>query len=297
MHHMENWDDLRVFLATARAGSSRASGKALGINQSTVSRRVRRLEERSAARLFDRRSHGLVLTEAGEELLDLASDVEERIAALHRRLHGRDSHLAGPLRLSMPDLMVAPCAPHLARFANLYPQIEVEVIVDNGFANLTRREADLALRIASDPPVQLVGRRISRVMCAIYGAVAYTDAMSLPIDPSAVNWVRWDESWRTLPWERWIDAHVAPEQVRARVNTSLAHGELLAAGVGVGLALCCTGDVDPRLRRASTTIDFGLYLWLLAHEDLKRTARIRALLRFLGDALTAERPLFLVDSV
>jgi DNA-binding transcriptional LysR family regulator len=291
---MENWDDLRLFLSTARAGSSRQAGRELGINQSTVSRRIRLLEERTATRLFDRRPGGLVLTEAGEELLALAGAVEERVADVDRRLQGRDETLNGQVRVSLPDMFVGAVAAQIAGFALVYPDIEVEVIVDNENARLTHREADLALRIASAPPEQLVGRRIAPLGFAIYGARGMEVAR--PLDPSALPWVRWEERWNYFPAERWLDKHVSPEQVRARVNTSHAQAELVAAGVGVGIAPCYTGDVDPRRVRLSETMDFKLVLWLLTHEDLRRTGRVLALMRFLGDALTADRKRFMGES-
>ncbi len=290
---MENWDDLRIFLVTARTGSSRASARQLGINQSTVSRRIRQLEERSAARLFDRRPSGLVLTEAGEELLVLATEVESRVDDVDRRLQGRDVELRGTVRLSMPDMMVQPVAPHLARFAVACPAIDVEVIVDNALVSLSHREADLVLRLSTNPPSQLVGRRIAPLRVAIYGSATATAGLSLPLDPSGVDWVRWDEVWRVLPTEAWIDAHVAPEQVRACINTSFAHTELLAAGIGVGIAPCMISDADPRLRRLCPPMDFGLVLWLLTHSDLMHTGRVRALLRFLGDALSQDRDAYI----
>ncbi|MEM7158509.1 MAG: LysR family transcriptional regulator [Myxococcota bacterium] len=289
---MENWDDLRLFLATARAGSSRGGAEELGVNQSTISRRISGLEKRLAVRLFDRNPSGLELTAAGQELLILATEVEEGIDALDRRLQGRDLELRGPVRLSLPDVFVAPTAGHLARFAAQYPQIELEVMVDNSVVSLTQREADLALRMAGSPPQQLVGRRISPVKMAIYGAVEYLRGREEPIDPATLDWVRWDEEWRGAPPEAWIDANVPPEKTRGRINTSLGHAELVAQGVGVGIKLCYSGDADPRLRRVGEPFDFGFGLWLLTHEDLRSTARVRALMRFLGDALAAERPRF-----
>ncbi len=290
---MQNWDDLRVFLSTARAGTSRAAAKHLGINQSTVLRRIQRLEERAGTRLFDRQPSGLVLTDSGAELVGLAVVIEDNIAAVDRRLQGRDTSLEGAIRLSMPDMMVGPTAPHLARFSEQYPRIEIDAFVDNDVVSLNHREADLVLRLGPSPPDELLGRRISPVPFAIYGSHDYLDGRDEHADPSSLDWVRWEESARDFPAERWIDSHVAPEQVRSRINTSLAHSELVAAGIGVGLQACYVGGADVRVRRLGGTIDFGLVLWLLTHADLMQTARVRALLRFLGDALTAERARFL----
>lgn len=297
---MDNWDDLRVFLAAARGGSSRAAAEALGINQSTVSRRMRSLEERAGVRLLDRSSTGFSLTEAGAELLELAEGMERAVSEVERRLHGRDLELEGSVRLSLPDFLLSGVAAHLASFATDYPRIEVELIVDNGFVNLTRREADLALRLAASPPEHLVGRRVASLAMAVYGAAGYVDALrvrgAVEDQLRAAAWVRWDEPWQGSPPERWIDAHAPGAPIRSRVNTSAAHSELLAAGLGLGIAPCFSGDTDPRLVRLvdgeGASLEFGFGLWILTHADLRTTARVRALMRHLGDALAAQRPRF-----
>lgn len=289
---MQNWDDLKLFLAAARAGNSRAGAEALGINQSTVSRRITQLEHRSGVRLFDRGPGGLTLTEAGAELVELAEEVEASIDTVDRRLEGRDLELVGTVRLSMPDFLVRAVAPHLARFGADYPQIAIDVLVSNGLVDLSQREAELALRLADNPPPQLVGRRIARTRMAVYGSAAYVADAPSPVAVEHLHWIRWTERWRGSAVERWIDEHVAAERVRARVDTSVAHTEMIAAGVGVGFLPCFGGDADDRLVRIGERQDFGLSLWLLTHADLKRTARVRTLLRFLSDALSLERSRF-----
>ncbi|MFT7625752.1 MAG: DNA-binding transcriptional LysR family regulator [Myxococcota bacterium] len=290
---MHDWDDLRVFLATARSGSSRAGARRLRLNQSTVSRRVAQLEERLAVRLFDRQPGGLALTEAGTELLQLATEVEERMDTLNRRLHGRDEALGGVVRVSLPDFAVKPVVSHLGAFADLYPRIDVEVIVDNGLANLSHREADLVLRLATSPRPQLIGRRIASVRLAVYGSTEYLKGRQWPTDVTRLDWIRWDHPWHQAPMERWIEQNVPEDRVRGRINTSLAHAEIIASGLGVGFKPCYAGDADPRLERAGPPVDFGLALWLLTHDDLKNNARVRALMRFLGDALAKERLRFI----
>lgn len=286
---MQSWDDIRIFLALARAGTSRAAADSLGVNQSTVSRRLARLEQDAGVRLFERLPGGLVLTAAGEELLASAEHIDDAVADLDRRLLGRDTQLRGRVRLSMPDFMVGPTAPILARLGARYPAITIELMVDNGYVDLTHREADLALRLSTSAPDQLVGRRLAPARAAIYGAPAYLDAQPQPLDPTRMDWLGWDEPWRGIPPERWMSANLEPHRVRARVNTNLALCELSAAGLGVAFQLCFTGDADPRLRRVGDPWDFGLSLWLLTHADLRSTARIRALMRGLGDALADQR--------
>jgi DNA-binding transcriptional LysR family regulator len=289
---MHDWDDLRIFLVAARTGSARAAARALGLNQSTVSRRLTRMEEKLGVRVFDRRPYGFELTDSGAELLQLAGEVEAQMDTVNRRLHGRDLSLRGRVRLSVPDFAIRPVAQHVGEFAKQFPRIEVELIADNGFARLAQREADLVLRLSASPRPQLVGRRIGPVRAAVFCAPDYLDGRAKPTELRTLDWVRWDEPFCEFPTERWVTDNVPPERVRARINTSDAMTELLAGGVGVGFKVCYAGDADPRLCRASAPYDFGLTLWLLTHDDLKGSGRVRALLRFLGDALAIDQNRF-----
>lgn len=294
---MENWDDLRLFLATARAGSSRGAAALLDVNQSTVSRRIAQLEERAEARFFDRRPQGFVLTAAGQELLELAESIERSIETAQREIAGRDIRMEGSVRLSLPDFLVPSVSQHLPAFVEANPRIGVELVVDNGLLDLSQRQADLVFRLAQSPDAELVGHRVSPVAMAVYGCATADSSAARPVDFSALPWVRWDHAWRETPPERWIDERVAATQVRARVNNSATHSALIAAGLGVGLAPCFFCDNDPRLVRLASPMQFGLSVWLLTHADLRKTGRVRALMRFLRAKLSAEPARFAGSAV
>jgi DNA-binding transcriptional LysR family regulator len=285
---VNDWDNLRLFLSLARTGTSRAAGRQLGINQSTVSRRLSRLEADAGVQLFERHRGGLRLTEDGHELLASAERIEDEFAVLGRQVLGRDQRLSGRIRFSLPDLMVAPVAPILVEFGRRYADIELELVVDNGYVDLTRREADVAIRLGVTMPEHLVGRRIAKSAAAIYAAPTYLETCEDPTDPKSFDWVRWDEAWRNIPPERWMDDNVAECRVQARVNTNQTMVELLASGAGAGFQLCYTADRDPRLRRVGAPFDFGLSLWVLTHEDVRATARISAFTSFLSESLSAD---------
>ena len=269
------WDDIRIFLAVARTGTSLGASKKLGINQSTVSRRLKSFEEDAGVSLFERGASGFALTEAGQEMLEAAEEIEEKFAILSRRVLGRDVRLTGKIRLSLADFLMAPMAPVLAAFGEAYQEIELEVNISNGLVSLGKREADVLLRLAGTAPEHLVGRRISNVSLAIYGAPAYLNRVD-QTDLSQLHWIRWNEAWRDTPIERWIQRHGSTNQGRAWINSGLAQTELIAAGLGVGFQLCRTAKFDARLVRIGDPIPLDLSLWLLTHEDLRRTARISA---------------------
>ena len=286
-----NWDDIRLFLSVARSDTSREAATELGINQSTVSRRLKQLEQSTGAQLFDRRTVGLRLTDAGREMVGVAERIEEEFALLDRQVLGRDVRLSGRIRFSLPDMMMTAAAPILAEFGQRYPTIETEVSVENGFINLTHREADIALRLTSEAPEHLVGRRIASARIAVYGADDYLAAQPDRQDLVRLDWVRWDEPWRDVAPERWLTANIPAERIRARVNTNLAQTELIASGLGVGFQLCYSGDADSRLTRVGDAFDFGLAIWLLTHEDLRHTARISAFMTFVCESLSSQRGL------
>lgn len=254
-----------------------------------MSRRVKQLERNAGVQLFERRKVGLQLTEAGREMVGVAERIEEEFALLDRQVLGRDARLSGRIRVSVPDLLVSAAAPLLTAFGQRYPAMSAEVSVDNGYVNLTHREADVALRLVDSPPDHLVGRRIAAARLAVYGAPAYLAGQPEPPNLARLDWIGWEEPWRGLAPERWLAAHVPPGRIRVRVNTNLAQAELIASGLGVGFQFCYTGDADPRLRRVGEPFDFGLSIWLLTHEDLRGTARIGAFMSFVGEALGRQR--------
>jgi DNA-binding transcriptional LysR family regulator len=283
---MRDWDDARLFLAVARNGTSRAAAKQLGVNQSTISRRLRQLERRGGVQLFERRAKRLFLTDAGLETVEVATRIEEQFALLERRVLGRDTRLSGSIRFTLPDFMTAPVSPMLADFRRRHPNIELEMFVDNGYVSLTHRQADVALRLGTQVPEHLVGRRIARVGSGVYGSAAHTYDCD---DLARNDWVRWDEDWRNIPPEKWIDENIPKSRIAARVNTNRAHLELIAAGVGIGLQACYIADADPRVRLLARIGSFSLSLWLLTHEDIRSTARVRAFMSSLGDSLMRDK--------
>lgn len=286
-----NWDDVRIFLALAQAGTTTEAAAGLGINQSTVSRRLKQLEADAGVALFERRSRGLKLTEAGREMLDHAEDIAARFADLGRGLVGRDVQLAGTIRVSVGDFLVEPLTPALAEFGIRYPDIEVQLAVTSETVNLDRREADVIFRLSGAPPEHLYGRRIATAGMAVYGSESHLEQLDR-VGLAGLDWIRWGHQWSEIAPELWIEANIPAGRCRARIDSGFAARELIAAGLGVGFQLCRTADLDPRLRRLSEAFDFGMSLWLLTHRDLRRTARVAALMSSVGDALIAQRRSF-----
>lgn len=287
--------DLRTLLAIAREGTLAGAARRLRVNHSTVFRRLTAIEARLGTRLFERQGASYATTAAGEDLLRTAERVEAEVEALERRLSGQDLRLTGSLRLTAPDdlaeVMVMPC---LADFGRRYPDITVELIIDNRMLNLTRREADIALRPTRHPPETLAGRRIAKLASGIYGAAAPPQPPAAAGKPwSEQRWIAWEEGAGPPAWVRWLDDNADGHAIAYRSNSLLNQASAARAGLGLALLPCFLGDSLPGLRRvAPPPPELTTELWLLTHPDLQRTARIRVLLDLLYDRLRQQRGLF-----
>ena len=279
-----DWDDLRFVLAVARGGSLSAAARTLGVNHSTVHRRLAGLEGRLAIRLFDRDGGRHKPTAEGADLLASAERVETEMHALGRRLAGRDLRLTGRVSLTAPDDIANLLLPEpLARFRAAYPGVALELLVDNRMLSLTRREADVAIRPTSAPPETLIGRKIGLLTNAVYRR-----RDSEPSNPGETEtaWISWEEGAGPVSTHRWLAGRVPDSAVVYRSNSLLHQQVACRAGIGAALLPSFLGDPDPALVRAEGFDDLPTTdLWLLTHPDLRRTARVRALLDHLYTAL------------
>ncbi|WP_448208066.1 LysR family transcriptional regulator [Azospirillum sp. sgz302134] len=292
MNEQDNWDDLRYLLAVARHGSLSKAARALGVNHSTVLRRVTALEEAMGVRLFDKLPGGYVLTAAGDEMQRVALKVEEDLAAANRRLSGRDTQIGGTLRVTTVDILALHILPrHVAAFRERHPALRIDVIVAEASLSLTRREADVAIRSTNRPPENLVGRAVAGLAFAVYGAETYLErAAGLGDDLTRHGWVGLDESFDHTGMMRWLKRTVPADRIGHRMNSVAAAFQMVRAGGGLGLLPCGLADRDPGLRRIGGLVEeVFTKLWLLTHEDLRHMGRVRAFLDFMSDAFAEER--------
>ncbi|MDZ4348403.1 MAG: LysR family transcriptional regulator [Xanthomonadaceae bacterium] len=292
---MNDWDDLRVFLAVARHGSLSAAAVRLNVNHSTVSRRLAAFEARLGARLFDRMPDGLVLASAGSDMLETAERIEADFAALGRRLADRDSTPSGVLRVTAPEALVARVLlPQLPEFNRRFPDIEVGLIAADEPLSLYRREADVAVRATRRPPETLVGRRLCGQAMALYGADRYLESTigSARRLPRRVElaWIgRVDDP---AP-PGWVQAHLPRARLGCRVDSKLAALAAVKAGLGVAPLPCRLGDDDADLRRLPGIASWtDIDIWLLSHPDARNNARVAAYRQFAVELFEAEKDLF-----
>ncbi|MGK7934484.1 MAG: LysR family transcriptional regulator [Xenococcaceae cyanobacterium] len=282
-----DWNDLRYVKAIADAGNVAEAANKLNLHQSTVFRRLNSLEKNLGVRLFERLPSGYVMTEAGEDFCQAAERIEADISALNRRISGQDMRPRGIIRVTMADaLLVKLLSPCLAEFRLKYPEIELEVLVSKDVLNLTKRDADIAIRTTTKPLETLVGRRVSSVAMAVYGSKEYLKTHPNLSNLNRHDWVGFDESVIDSATARWLKQTIPDIKLQYRFNTCI--GILAAVNENVGLALlpCYLGDSDPNLIRVSLPIPaLEKELWILTHEDLRYVTRISTFIDFVASFL------------
>jgi DNA-binding transcriptional LysR family regulator len=272
-----DWVHLRFFVAAASAKSLSGAARYLGVNQTTVARRLESLERELGVRLFDRTSAGMVATPEGAEMLRMAERVGDDIAALERRVLGKDARLIGELRVTTVDLIALFEASLFEGFTRRYPDVALELGVGDVPRNLTRREADVAIRWTDSPPQHLVGQRVVRAEYALYGAVSLLERFPRDAALRDYPWLAGDEAAEARLTTAWMRQHVPQSRLACRYDSAIAMHAGVRAGTGLGFLPCAYGDADPALRRMrSVEPGFGMDIWVLTHPDLRGTARVRA---------------------
>lgn len=285
-----SWDEFRLVKSIADARSLAGAAELLGVNQSTVFRRLAAVEAAVGARLFERSRAGYEPTAAGEEMIALATTMADSITEFERRVAGRDIKPTGELSVTTPEALGQHFMPAIvAQFQALNPGVVVELILSNQTLSLSRRDADIAIRLTNDPPETLVGRRICTGRWGIYCRRDVAAALGAgPID--SVAFIGFGGGFGTASGRRWIEANVRPERLAAKVNSVYCMLELALQGFGAALLPCFLGDRSPDLARIGYPLpELDVGLWMLTHSDLRRSARVRAFMDFAGAELAKHR--------
>lgn len=287
-----DWDDFRLVQAIAETQSLNGAAEKLGLNHSTVFRRLGAIEEAIGQKLFDRLRAGYEPTAIGVDMAALADRMRADVAEFERRLAGCDPLPAGDLRLATNDTLATYLMPELAAgFRARYPQVRLDLVVADRASNLARREADVALRATASPLETLVGRRIAELRWGVY---ATPDMIARHPDPDVdgAPWVGYGEAMHALPIARQLDDRVSAERIVYRTSSIVGQVEAAAAGLGFATLPCFVGDRNPDVRRVGAPYDIGRALWILTHQDLRQSARVRAFMEYFGDELSKRKKLF-----
>jgi DNA-binding transcriptional LysR family regulator len=294
---MFDWNDLRYFLAVARHGSTLAAAKALRTSQSTVQRRLAELEKKIGRELVQRHATGYRLTEFGRQMLPHAERVEHAVQALDQQRSAIERGEFGIVRLTCPEPIIARLAGSglLDRFHERNPNLRVEFVMSDKYIDLSRGDADVALRSGDTDDEVLVGRKVADSFWAVYATPAYLAARGKPesvADLARHAMVGLDESMSDHRAAKWLRDCVPGAEIAARSNSVL--GLVSAAKSGIGLAPLPTaiGDNEPALEKVLGPIPELTRSWrLLAHPDLRHTPRVSAFFDFINDEISSLRPI------
>lgn len=283
------WDDLQTFATVHRTGSNSAAARELGLTHATVGRRLRDLEAATGASLFERDDSGLVLTAVGQKVLATAEAMDTAAAGLARQLMGEDSALHGRVRLTCTEGFGTELLPrHLPALQARHPGIELELLIDSRTLSLTRRRADMAIRLARPVEENLITRQLAEIPYRLCCAPALRSAMSDALrDRQPVPLCRFDASLAEIPESRWLDEHLPTARTVLRSNSLRTLAQACAAGVGIALlplntgqrlALAMLDTPSPPLRSA----------WLAYPSEYRRVPRIRAVADWLTETFRIE---------
>ena len=288
---MLDWNDLRYFLAVANGGSTLAAGRALHVSQTTVARRIAALEEALGIQLFDKRQAGYALTPAGEGLLDHARQVEASANAFADAAGAHGRELRGTVRITSEDIYGTGLLSSLLRdLHELHPEIMIDLDMVQEMRDLGKGEADIALRSSSKhQPAGLVGRQLCKDDWTLYCSRDYAERHGAPssikdLKEHAIVGGGGGTLWRH--YQAWLQQLGLEDQVAMHHANSTGLLSAVRSGFGIAVLPCIVADADPNLIRCiPPREDHGRILWLLTHERVRRTPRVRAVIDFLYERL------------
>lgn len=282
-----DWDDLRYVLALGRHGTLSAAGEALGVVRTTVGRRVRALEDTLGVRLFDSTTDKFIPTVEGQELLELATRVEEEILVVRGRLLGRDAELVGRLRVSTLGFVYQGFLEVFSSFSERFPKINMTVLTTEREVSLLRREADVVIRLCLKPPDRLVGRRLGVMEFAPYASRALVARVGEGAALSRYPWIHGDERGDGRWLDDWLATHAPGAPISLRTDDYFTLRASVSAGLGVHFLPCFDAAQDPGLVRVGPKlVDEARPLWLLTLPELRSNRRVRVFMDHVHEAFS-----------
>lgn len=293
-----DWDDVRFFLAVARGGTLAAAGRALGVDQTTVGRRISALEDSLGGRLFQRTANGYALTRAGHRVMLAAESMADAAAEVEARATAADARHVGTVRVattsSIADHFVIPA---LAELRVEHPGIDVVLATDWKVVNLLRGEADVAVRLVRPKDPRLVARKLGEFAFHLFAARSYLKRRGAPKSLKDHDVLAYDDELRTSGALRLAGAPSEGARVVFQTNTGAALLQAMRAGLGVAELPSYAGAAYPdELVRVLPEHEVPYAVWMVVHQDVRRAPRVRVVCdaiagRFPGGARGRERGL------
>ena len=285
-----DWNHARAFLVTAEEGSLTAAAEALKMTQPTLGRQVAALEDELGVVLFDRVAGKLQLTEVGTELLEYVRSMAEAAGHVSRLAEGKSTAVSGLVSISASEVYCAHLLPAvIARIRQQAPGISLHLIAANTPSDLTRREADIAIRNFRPTEPDLIARKLRDDVAHLYATPQYLHTIGNPDTPesfSCADFIAIDEPEKLIEWLNTAGVPVGTDNFPIIAKNYLVHWELVRAGLGIGIMPQAIGDAEPAVVRACATLaPFEFPIWLVSHRELKTSNRVRVVYDLLAKAL------------
>jgi DNA-binding transcriptional LysR family regulator len=286
-----DWNDLRYVLAVSRAGTLAAAARSLGVQHSTVGRRLVAIEAALGTPLFTRTPDGFVATDAGSAVVPLAEAAERAVAAIEREAAAVSGRVEGVVRLTASEAFSGFLVRRLGALHARHPGLVVELLTGNRSFDLARGEADIALRIAATDQGDLICKRIGDAGWSLYAATSYAARRGIPASPEALaghEVIGFDETLANVPGALWLARHGAGAEIVLRGNSIMAVLNAAIVGLGIAVIPCFLGAAEPTLVRLTPKIVGSREIWLVFHPDVARIARVRAVIDFVTETIQSE---------
>jgi DNA-binding transcriptional LysR family regulator len=285
LHGRLDWNDLRHFLAIARAGTLVGAARELGVEHTTVGRRLTALETALGTRLFTRGPSGFTLTDAGQQILGSVEAISEQVDSIRRRVSGGENRIAGTVRLTIPESGNVYFIQQLAGLRERHPELTVEIVSDNRALDLRRGEADLAVRFRDFNDPELIVKKLGHAGWSLYASEAYLEKRG-PLksikDFRGHDVIGFDSSLSGIEGARWLQDNAGRDaNIVLRGNSIAAVTTAAVHGLGIAPIPCFVAGLEPSLRRVAPELIGNREILVVVHPDLSKVARVRATIDYL----------------
>ncbi|MBT3703194.1 MAG: LysR family transcriptional regulator [Alphaproteobacteria bacterium] len=287
------WDDLRFVLTVAEQGTLSGAARVLGVNHSTVLRRVSSFEDKKGVKVFERTGNGYTLTPESRHLLTSLRAIEDQVNGLDRAMARQGLELDGPVRITTTDsFAVSGLVQHVASFQKEHPGVVVELNVSNSYVNFTKMDADITIRPAPRLPDDMVGERACDLMTHVYATQGYLD-QNPATSFSAHKWLGVSEPISSSRVGQWQDENLPAAAIVLKSSSFVALRDVAETGMGMALLPCCLGDPSPHLVRAKKFPDgMKTSIWVATHKDMMGSTKVQSIISWFAEAVRQDTDLF-----
>lgn len=284
MYNRLSWDDICLIHAIGSAQTLSGAARSLGVSHPTIYRKLNAIEEKLGAVFFQRSRTGYTPTVAALEVCDLFDKLRHEVDLTERRITGQDLRPSGSVRLTTTDsLLFGWLSPVLATFGQTYPDIDLSVVVSNDFLNLTRREADIAVRPSVTPPQSMSVKKVGVIQQAVYASRNMLRREPEGTKVPYLDWVGPDDSMHYPVLRDWMRSNGYDQFCRYRSNSVLDMFSAAKQGIGASVLPCyLAGSCETLTKQSPLIAELATDLWLVTHPDLRKTERIRLLIDWIN---------------